>query len=92
MPLHRVTTSERESENHATRSTYFSDLHVQEFHSKGSDRNSLNIAAFVTSLDALEVREVTTKNGTKTRSLSFKNEDGESVTITLFEMKEKEEG
>jgi hypothetical protein len=91
MTLHKVNTSERESKDHASRSTYFADLHVQEFHSKGSDRNSLNISAFVTSLDALEVREVTTKNGTKTRSMSFKNEDGESVTITLFEMKEKEQ-
>lgn len=88
--LSSVHTTENETEDYVSRGTYFADLHVHEHYSKGSDTSLLSVSAFVTSLDALSIREVTTHNGTRTRSLSFKNEYGKDVTITLFELEEKE--
>lgn len=91
--LSSVHTTENETENYIARGTYFADLHVHEHCSKSAqscNETSLSVSAFVTSLDALDIRELTTMNGTKTRSLSFKNEYGKDVTITLFELAEKE--
>ena len=92
--LSSVHTTENETENYVARGTYFADLHVHEHCSKDAkkgDHSSLSVSAFVTSLDALDIREVTTRNGTKTRTMSFKNEYGKDVTITLFELAEKEQ-
>lgn len=91
--LNSVHTTENETEDYVARGTYFADLHVHEHHSKNSktgDGGVLAVSAFVTSLDALEIREVTTKNGTRTRTMTYKNEYGDEVTITLFELPEKE--
>ena len=91
--LSSVHTTENETEDYVARGTYFADLHVHEHHSKknkAGDEGALSVSAFVTSLDALEIREVTTHNGIRTRKLSYKNEYGKDVSITLFELPEKE--
>lgn len=90
--LNSVHTTENETEDYVARGTYFADLHVHEHHSKNSKTGGgvLAVSAFVTSLDALDIREVTTKNGTKTRTMTYKNEYGDEVTITLFALPEKE--
>ena len=91
--LSSVHTSEHETEDYIARGTSFAGLHVHEHclkNSKAGDGGVLAMSAFVTSLDAFEIREVTTRNGTRSRIMSYKNEHGKAVSITLIELPEKE--
>ena len=90
--LSSVHTTENETEDYVARGTYFADLHVHEHclkNSKTGDGGVLAVSAFVTSLDAFEIRQVTTLNGTRSRTMSYKNEHGKDVSITLIELPER---
>ena len=85
--LNDVTELKNETTGYVSRTMLFDDVHVNEFLSKkkrDKGYRTVRMSAWVKSLDACEIRDITTDNGTKTRTFVFKARDGKALEFTLF--------
>lgn len=68
-----------------TRGYFAQDVHITEYESADKAYRSSRVALFTSSLEAFEVSDYTLADGTKTKRLVFKNEDGDDIELVLFE-------